>query len=199
MKQPASLAMPYLLAILVWVPSESAAHVVHGEGVSFAQGFVHPISGLDHVIAMVAVGLWGAQLGAPALWLLPLTFPVIMSIGGFLGLIGVPLAGSETVIALSGLCLGGAVLMQLRPPLWLAGLLVGIFGLYHGYAHGAEFPREGDALLYSIGFVLATGLLHASGVTVGLLHKWSWGRIVLRGAGAVILGGGTYFLWGALA
>jgi urease accessory protein len=122
-----------------------------------------------------------------------------MSFGGFLGLIGVPLPGSEIAIALSGVGLGAAVLAQFRPSLWVAALLVGMFGLFHGYAHGTELPPGQNALLYSIGFVFATGLLHATGISVGLLHRWHWGRIVLRGAGAAVLCGGVLFLWGALA
>jgi len=127
-----------LLALLAFiVPTQASAHIVRGEAIGFVRGFEHPISGLDHIIAMVAVGLWGAQLGNPAIWLLPVTFPLIMACGGFLGLIGVPLRGSETAIALSGVCLGAAILSEFRPPLWVAALLVGTFGLFHGHAHGA--------------------------------------------------------------
>lgn len=187
------------LAVLALLPSEASAHIVKGEAIGFVSGFEHPISGFDHIIAMVAVGLWGAQLGTPAIWLLPVTFPMIMAFGGFLGLIGVPLPGSEIAIALSGVCLGLAVLSELRPPLWVAAALVGTFGLFHGYAHGAELPPGQNALLYSIGFVLATGLLHATGIAIGLLHRWQWGKLALRGAGAVVLSGGLYFLWAAFA
>jgi urease accessory protein len=187
------------VALLALLPPQAGAHLVRGDGIGFTSGFEHPISGLDHVIAMVAVGLWGAQLGMPAIWLLPVAFPLVMSFGGFLGLIGVPLPGSEIAIALSGVGLGAAVLAQFRPSLWVAALLVGMFGLFHGYAHGTELPPGQNALLYSIGFVFATGLLHATGISVGLLHRWHWGRIVLRGAGAAVLCGGVLFLWGALA
>jgi urease accessory protein len=186
------------LALLA-APSGAAAHIVKGEAIGFVSGFLHPISGLDHIIAMVAVGLWGAQLGRPAIWALPVTFPLVMAFGGFLGLIGVPLPGSEIAIALSGVCLGAAVLTQFRPPLWFAAVLVGTFGLFHGYAHGAELPPGQNALLYSLGFVLATGLLHLTGITLGLVHRWHWGEYALRGAGALILGGGLVFLWGAVA
>ena len=186
-------------ALMLALPSAAAAHIVRGEAIGFVSGFEHPISGLDHVVAMVAVGLWGAQLGRPAIWLLPVTFPLVMAFGGFLGLIGMPLPGSEIAIALSGLCLGAAVLAELRPPLWAAAVLVGVFGLFHGYAHGHELPPGQNALLYSLGFVLATGLLHATGITVGLVHRWPWGRIALRGAGAVIAACGAVFLWTALA
>lgn len=188
-----------LLAFLAFaLPDAASAHIVHGEAVGFASGFKHPISGLDHIIAMVAVGLWGAQLGRPAIWLLPVTFPLVMAFGGFLGLIGVQLPGSEIAIALSGVCLGAAVLAELKPPLWAAAILVGVFGLFHGYAHGAELPPGDNALLYSLGFVLATGLLHASGIALGLIHRWSWGRMALRGTGAAIMSCGAFFLWTAL-
>lgn len=192
-------AAPLFLLFLALLPSEAFAHIVKGEAIGFVSGFEHPISGLDHIIAMVAVGLWGAQLGAPAIWLLPVTFPLVMALGGFLGLIGVPLPGSEIAIALSGICLGAAVLSEFRPPLWVAAVLVGVFGLFHGYAHGAELPPGQNALLYSIGFILATGLLHATGITIGLIHRWPWGQWALRGAGAVVMGGGMFFLWGAVA
>lgn len=179
-------------------PLPASAHVVSGEAVGFVSGFRHPISGLDHVIAMIAVGLWGAQLGRPAIWALPVTFPLVMALGGFLGLIGLHLPGSEIVIALSGICLGAAVALELRPPLPVAVVLVGLFGLFHGYAHGAELPPGQNALLYSLGFILATGLLHACGIALGLVHGWRWGRVALRGAGAAIFCGGAFFLWGAL-
>ena len=188
-----------LLPLAAFLPNEAGAHIVKGEAIGFVSGFEHPISGFDHIIAMVAVGLWGAQLGAPAIWVLPVAFPLVMSVGGFLGLIGVPLPGSEIAIALSGVCLGAAVLTQLRPPLWVAAALVGVFGLFHGYAHGAELPPGQNAVLYSIGFILATGLLHATGISLGLVHRWRWGRYALRGAGMVVLGGGLYFLRAALA
>jgi urease accessory protein len=193
------LAVCLLLALIATLPTDAGAHIVKGEAIGFVSGFEHPISGFDHIIAMVAVGLWGAQLGAPAIWLLPVTFPLVMAFGGFLGLIGVPLPGSEIAIALSGVCLGAAVLTRFRPPLWVAAVLVGTFGLFHGYAHGHELPPGQNALLYSLGFILATGLLHATGITIGLLQRWHWGQYALRGAGVVVFGGGLYFLWGALA
>ncbi len=196
-KKPVPIALLAVLVLLL--PAEATAHIVKGEAIGFVSGLEHPISGLDHIIAMVAVGLWGAQLGAPAIWLLPVTFPLIMACGGFLGLIGVPLPGSEIAIALSGVCLGAAVLSEFRPPLWIAAVLVGMFGLFHGYAHGAELPPGQNALLYSMGFVLATGLLHVTGITIGLVHRWHCGRLFLRGMGAAIMCGGIYFLRAALA
>jgi urease accessory protein len=188
-----------LIALIAALPADASAHIVKGEGVGFVSGFLHPISGLDHIIAMVAVGLWGAQLGAPAIWLLPVTFPLVMAFGGFLGLIGVPLPLSELGIAVSGVALGAAVLTQWKPPLWVAAAMVGVFGLFHGYAHGHELPPGQNALLYSAGFILATGLLHATGIAIGLVHRWGWGRYALRGAGALVMSGGLYFLWAAVA
>ena len=190
----------FLAAVpLLAVPAVASAHVVQGEAVGFISGVSHPISGLDHIAAMVAVGLWGAQLGRPAIWLLPVTFPLVMAVGGFLGLIGLNLPGSEIAIALSGVCLGACVLTELRPPIWAAAALVGLFGLFHGYAHGAELPPGQNALLYSLGFVIATGLLHASGITLGLVHRWRWGKLALRGAGGLIAACGGVFLWRAVA
>ena len=186
-----------LLALVV--PGTAFAHVRGGEGIGLLSGLQHPISGLDHVLAMVAVGLWGAQLGAPALWLLPVTFPMVMAFGGMLGLVGVTLPGIEIGIACSAIALGGAVSLERRPSLWAAALLVGFFAIFHGYAHGTELPPGGNALLYSIGFVIATGTLHAAGITIGLVHRWPAGRVALRAAGAVVALAGVVFLWRALA
>src|SRR5262249_20619208 len=158
-------------------------------------GFAHPISGLDHVLAMVAVGLWGAQLGAPALWVLPVAFPIVMAFGGMLGLLGVPLPGIEVGIATSAVLLRAAVMLELRPPLVVAALLVGFFAIFHGHAHGTELPPGHDALLYSVGFVVATGCLHALGIGIGTVHRFGWGRTLLRVAGAGVTCGGVFFLW----
>jgi urease accessory protein len=159
----------------------------------------HPISGLDHVLAMVAVGLWGAQFGAPAIWLLPVTFPMVMAFGGFLGLLGVPIPGVELGIALSAILLGSMVTTEARPPSWLAATLVGFFAIFHGHAHGSELPAGENGLLYSVGFVIATGCLHATGISIGLIHRWRSGRIALRVAGAGVAAAGLVFLWRALS
>lgn len=186
--------------VMCVLATESAwAHPQKGEAVGFLTGFRHPISGLDHVLAMVAVGLWGAQLGSPAIWLLPVAFPMVMAMGGMLGLMGVPLPGTEYGIALSAIMLGAAVLFEIRPPLTFAALLVGFFAIFHGYAHGTELPRGQSALLYSMGFVIATGLLHAVGIGIGTVHRWGWGQKFLRMAGALVTVGGFFFLWKAVA
>jgi len=188
----------YLLALGFAALPAAEAHIQHGEAGGFASGFKHPWSGLDHITAMVAVGLWGAQLGLPAIWLLPVTFPLVMAIGGFLGLIGIPLPGVEIGIGLSALLLGLMVAAEVRPK-HLVGpaLLVGIFGLFHGHAHGTELPPGENGLLYSIGFVLATGTLHGCGIAIGLIHRWEAGKMVVRLLGGVIALVGAYFVWEA--
>jgi urease accessory protein len=157
----------------------------------------HPIFGLDHVIAMVAVGMWSAQLGRPAIWVLPITFPLVMALGGALGVAGIPITGIEYGIALSALVLGGLVLFAVRLPLPAACVLVGVFAIFHGYAHGAELPESAGAVAYTIGFVLATVLLHLIGIGMGL-HRWPSGVRVLQGGGAVVAAGGIFFLMQAV-
>ena len=184
-------------AAVLW-PALAWAHAAQGRASGLLSGLHHPASGLDHVVAMIAVGLWGARLGAPAVWLLPVTFPVVMAFGGMIGLAGVALPAVELAIALSGLALGLAVLAAWRPKPWLAALIVGFFAVFHGHAHGAELPPGADGMLYSVGFVAATGTLHATGIGLGLVHRWSWGRASLRAAGAAVASAGAYFLWRAL-
>ena len=186
-----------LAVVLFW--SEAAfAHVQKGEAAGFLSGLKHPVSGLDHVLAMVAVGLWGAQLGAPAVWVLPVAFPMVMAFGGMLGLMGVPLPGIEYGIAASAILLGIAVLFELRPPLAIAAFVVAVFAIFHGHAHGTELPPGQSGLLYSMGFVIATGCLHGVGISIGTMHRWGWGQKLLRLAGGVVLAGGVYFMWKAI-
>lgn len=190
----------YLLAFalyLVWAPS-AQAHVEQGQAVGFITGLEHPWSGLDHVLAMIAVGLWGAQLGNPAMWVLPIIFPMVMSFGAMMGLLGIPLPGIEVGIAASAILLGGMVLGEVRPKLVVAAILVGVFAIFHGHAHGTELPAGQSGLLYSMGFVIATGVLHGIGIIIGLIHRWPAGKLVLRGAGAFIAAMGMFFLWRAL-
>ena len=174
------------------------AHVQLGQAISLSTGLWHPMSGLDHVVAMIAVGLWGAQLGAPAIWLLPVAFPMVMAIGGMLGLMGVPVSGTEVGIAASAIVLGGAVMSEARPPLTVAAVVVAFFAIFHGYAHGSELPPGQNGLLYSMGFVIATGCLHAVGISVGVIHRWRWGQTVLRMAGGAVAVVGAFFMWRAL-
>lgn len=185
------------LTILLLSAEQALAHIQKGEAIGFVGGFKHPISGAEHVLAMVAVGLWGAQLGQPAIWVLPVTFPMVMAMGGMLGLLGIHLPGAEIGIALSALLLGAAVATEARPSLIAAAVLVGFFAIFHGYAHGAELPPGQSALLYSMGFVIATGCLHAIGITIGLIHRWTWGQTTVRLAGGVVAAAGVVFLWQA--
>lgn len=185
---------------ICWTQS-AYAHVESGKAAGFVSGFGHPWSGWDHILAMIAVGIWGAQLGPPAVWLLPVVFPMVMAFGGFMGLVGIKLPGVEIGIALSAVLLGAMVLGEVRSKhklfLVFAAVLVGAFGMFHGHAHGSEMQEGQSALLYSIGFVMATGLLHACGIVLGLIHRWPAGKVALRAAGAVIALGGLYFLWDA--
>jgi urease accessory protein len=184
------------LLLATW-PLVASAHVQSGETGGFLTGLSHPISGLDHVLAMIAVGLWGAQLGSPALWMLPVAFPMMMACGGMMGLIGIPLPGVEVGIAVSAMVLGVVVLAEARPPLAVAIMIVAFFAIFHGHAHGTELPEGESGLLYSIGFVTATGCLHGVGITIGLIHRWSAGQVALRIAGGAVAIAGIYFLWSA--
>jgi urease accessory protein len=184
---------PLGTAILLLSSTHVYAHT-GGTGGGFVSGFSHPIGGLDHVIAMVAVGLWGAQLGKPSLWLLPIAFPLLMACGAALGLIGYPLPFVEIGIAISAMVLGLMVLIEARPPVTVSILIVAFFAIFHGHAHGTELPEGQSGLLYSIGFVVATGLLHAIGVGIGAIHHWKAGRLILRTAGGMVLIGGLFFL-----
>ena len=187
----------FVLLAAVAAPSSAWAHIQAGEAGGFVSGFHHPISGWDHVLAMVAVGLWGSQLGAPAIWLLPVTFPMVMALGGMMGLLGIPLPGVEFGIAFSAIMLGAMVLAEKRPPLWVAAVIVGIFAIFHGHAHGTELPAGQSGLLYSMGFVMATGCLHGVGIGIGLVHRWAAGRVILRVAGATVAVAGIFFLYSA--
>jgi urease accessory protein len=143
--------------------------------------------------------LWGAQLGQPAIWLLPVTFPMVMAFGGFLGLVGIPLPGVEVGIAMSAILLGLMGAREARPPLMAAAALVAFFAIFHGHAHGTELPAGQSGLMYSIGFVVATGCLHGVGIAIGLVHRWPAGKTALRAAGAAVALAGVWFLSRAFA
>ena len=187
-----------LAPIAVLWPTAALAHQVSAGGSGLAGGLAHPFSGWDHVLVMVAVGLWGARLGRPAIWVLPVTFPIMMAFGGVLALMGIPLPGSEIGIAASAIGLGLAVLAEVRLPLPAAAALVGFFAIFHGHAHGTELPAGASGLLYSVGFVIATGCLQAAGIGIGLAHRWRAGRVPLRAAGAFVAAAGVVVLWHAI-
>ncbi len=160
----------------------------------FLAGFVHPLSGFDHLLAMVAVGLWGAFLGRPLIVLLPVVFPTVMAIGGALGMVGAPMPPVEFGIAISVVLLGSAVAFGWRAPVWLASFAVAIFALFHGYAHGAELPSMADPVAFSLGFIVATGSLHVVGIAIGLIADRPNGRLVVRALGSMIAVTGLWYL-----
>lgn len=175
------------------------AHTESGTASGFMSGFLHPIYGIDHLIAMVAVGLWGAQLGSPAIWILPITFPVVMALGALLGVVGIPLPGVEIGVAGSAVVLGAMVAFAVRPALWVAAVVIAAFAIWHGHAHGTELPEAINPLSYGIGFVTATGLLHLAGILIGTLVRWPIGTWAVRVSGGGIAAIGAYFLGPALA
>jgi urease accessory protein len=144
---------------------------------------------------MLAVGMWGAQLGMPALWVLPVAFPMVMAVGGALGILGVPLPAAEPAIVLSVLLLGAAIAFGRKPPLVLAAALVAFFAIFHGYAHGRELPDAASAIGFSAGFVLATGCIHLTGIGVGFVTKVPHGEALLRAGGAAIALAGVFLAW----
>ncbi len=185
-------------AMLFLAATQAQAHI--GEGVvgGFGSGFFHPITGLDHIVAMVAVGLWGVFLGSPAIWVLPVVFPLVMCFGAMLGVMGVEIPYTETGIALSGIVLGVVVLFGVRAPLWVASIIIAVFAVCHGWAHGAEMPVAGNPFAFALGFVIATGMLHLAGIAFGFLTLVPKGQYLVRAAGAAIAMVGTGFLVGYL-
>lgn len=189
--------MRRLAAIALVTLATAAPAMAHtGEGLAggFAGGFMHPLLGPDHIAAMLAVGLWGAFLGAPAVFILPVVFPLVMALGGALGILGVPLPGIEIGIAVSAVVLGLMVALAARPHLAIAAILVGVFAIFHGHAHGTELPDSANAFAYALGFVIATGLLHLAGIGFGLLTQYPGGRLAVRAAGGIIAIAGLVFL-----
>ncbi|MBY6201638.1 HupE/UreJ family protein [Maritalea mobilis] len=187
----ALLALPLML-----LAAQAGAHTGEGINTGFASGFWHPILGWDHVVAMVAVGLWGAFLGSPSIWILPVVFPLVMAVGGAMGVVGMPLPAVETGIALSGVILGLLIAFAVRAPIWVAAVIVGVFAIFHGHAHGTELPEAFSPYGYAVGFVVGTGLLHMIGIAFGFLTKSEIGKTAVRGAGGVIALVGAAFLFG---
>lgn len=174
------------------LPSFAYAHAGVGETGGFLHGLAHPASGLDHVCAMLAVGLWSAQVGGRSIWAVPLTFVSMMALGGALPLLGIGLPFVEQGILLSVLLLGILIAAAVRLPLWLSGGMVGLFALWHGHAHGAEMPAASSGIGYALGFLLATALLHAIGIASGMGMQRRARERVIRAAGACIALCGVY-------
>ncbi len=185
-----------IVGLTLFLATQASAHT--GEGITggFLSGFTHPILGWDHVVAMVAVGLWGAFLGYPAIWILPVVFPLVMAVGGAMGVLGIPVPSVEIGIALSGVVLGLLVAFAVKAPIWLAAVIVGAFAIFHGHAHGTELPEAANPFAYGIGFVIGTGMLHLAGIALGYLTKTAAGRIAVRAVGGLIALVGGAFLFG---
>ena len=182
-----SLAISLLAGLLA---QAAQAHTETMVGGGFVRGFLHPFNGGDHLLAMVAVGIWGAVLGAPLLWVLPVTFPMLMVLGAVAALAGLTLPAIEPGIAVSVLVLGGAIAAFWRAPLPAAVAVVAFFGFLHGFAHGRELPVAASPAAYATGFVLASGLLHGAGILIGTVRAVPRGDLVLRviGAGIALFG-----------
>lgn len=176
----------------------SAANAHSGEegANGFLAGVLHPVTGFDHLLAMVAVGIWGATLGRPLIWVLPVAFPMLMVVGGILGIAGVAVPFIETGIAVSVIVLGLAIAAAWRAPAGVAVAIVAVFGVFHGYAHGAELPSAASPAAYVAGFVLCTGALHLAGIGIGAFKSLPKGPQGLRVCGGLIALAGVWILAG---
>ncbi len=173
----------------------AAAHHLGAHGAGFASGVAHPLAGLDHILAMIAVGLWSAQLGGRAYWSVPLAFVGMMVVGTVFAMAGLALPAVESGIAASVLILGLVIAFSVRLSTPLGMLLVGVFALFHGHAHGTELPQAASAALYGLGMLLATIGLHATGLGAGILFQRT--AVLLRIGGAMIAAAGA-MMWGGL-
>jgi urease accessory protein len=174
------------------------AHTGTGLPGGLESGVMHPCTGWDHLLAMVSVGIWGAFLGRPLVYALPVIFPLMMVGGGILGMCAVPIPSVELGIAVSVLVLGMCVCLAFEAQAWVACAIVATFAVFHGYAHGQELPSAADPIGYSLGFVMATGLLHVSGIGIGLINRLHNGIVVTRSLGAVVAFAGGWYLYRAL-
>jgi urease accessory protein len=181
------LALP--VTMLAYIPTADA-HSMGAEGAGFITGLAHPFMGLDHLLAMIAVGIWAAQTGGSAVWRLPLSFIVMMAVAALISASGFSLPTLEPLIAGSVVLLGLMVVFAIRLPINLSMLLVGLFAVFHGYAHGLEVPQASSASLYGSGFVLATALLHLIGIGLGKVAYRK--HLLSRLTGSIITLAGLY-------
>ena len=187
MNTPSIKRNALLTLSLLLIPTLAHAHVGIGETSGFLRGIGHPLSGIDHICAMVAVGLWASQMGGRSLWLIPLTFLFVMATGGLLGMSGITLPFVEQGITASVLILGVFIAAAIRVPLAASVTLVGLFALCHGHAHGAEMPASASGLQFAMGFVLATAVFHALGIGLGVAMQKQGRPMVVRFAGLAII------------
>lgn len=190
-----------LALVLTLLPTLALAHTGHGATSGFLHGFEHPIFGLDHLLAMITVGIFAWQLGGRAIWLVPLTFVLVMAAGGGLGVAGIDVPFVELGIALSVVVLGAVVAFGVKAPLAVAMALVGLFAIFHGHAHGTEMPADASGLVYGIGFMLGTALLHGVGLAIGYGIAAAgdrFGQMLVRGSGAVVALAGVGIVTGVI-
>jgi urease accessory protein len=197
--RPLMASTAALLAALV--PTAALAHPAIGDAHGFVHGFAHPLSGLDHILAMVTVGIFAWQLGGRALWLVPGTFVAVMALGGLLGMAGIGIAGVEIGIAASVIVLGAIVALGVKPPVAIAMGIVALFAIFHGHSHGTEMPLDVAGAAYAAGFMLATALLHGAGIALGMLIGRvgeANGRLGYRVSGGLVALAGVAILTQAL-
>jgi urease accessory protein len=191
----------FIAGAIAMAPTAAFAHVGVGDTGGFFHGFAHPITGLDHVLAMVMVGILAFQMGGRALWLVPTTFVVAMTLGGALGVAGVNVPFVELGIALSIIVLGAVVALGIQAPTAAAMALVGFFAIFHGHAHGSEMPETAAGIAYGVGFMIATALLHLAGIGAGFAvgrFGESDGTSFVRASGALATVAGIGILTGIL-
>ncbi len=187
------------VAFLVFAPAAALAHPGHDGAGGLVHGFMHPLTGIDHVLAMIAVGVLAAQYGGRALWLVPMSFLVAMGAAGAIGMAGIPLQIVEVGIGLSVIVLGLMIAFQIKPPTLVAMVAVGFFALFHGYAHGSEMPNDQAGLSFAAGFLVATALLLGVGVGLGLLlQRQALSRRLIQAGGGVMALVGIAALAGVL-
>ena len=184
-------AVTTFVIFFVFAPAAALAHPGHDAAGGLLHGFVHPVTGIDHVLAMIAVGVLAAQYGGRALWLVPMSFLVAMAAAGAIGMAGIPVQIVEAGIGLSVVVLGLVIAFQIKPPTLVAMVVVGFFALFHGYAHGSEMPNGQAGLSFAAGFLIATALLLSAGVGLGLLlqRRTLSRRLIQAGGGAMALVG----------
>jgi urease accessory protein len=195
----ARLLVPFVL-LTALLPTVAYAHITGDMGHDFMAGFTHPVSGLDHLLSMLAVGIISTQLkNTYAIWTLPATFVCVMALGGAMGMLGLHMAGAEIGIALSVMLLGASILFGSRLPSAVIYTLVAVFAVCHGYAHGAEMPAHSEALIFAIGFMITTAAIHVAGILIGLSSfRISRGADYLRLAGGAMAGIGAVFVFASL-
>ncbi|WP_322790777.1 HupE/UreJ family protein [Agrobacterium vitis] len=191
------LPLRLMIALLGFAGSAAPAfaHVLGGPMGGFGSGFEHPLLGADHFLAMLAVGLWGAQMGGRSVWTLPATFPLIMCIGGVIGMLAdIPDPLISGGIALSLLALGAAIAANWKAPEFASLSIITLFALFHGYPHGKMAPNATDPAAYTVGFVVATGMIHILGIAIGYGLGRLYNGMVVRALGGLIVVAGVYYL-----